>query len=315
MKCYIGIDISKKMLDVDGINPIRQIANEEKAIKHFISHIHTLIVQKKASVLIICEASGGYEQALVAACRLAQIPIHLAHANKVRAFAKAQGILAKTDKLDASVLSQYGRLLKVKPNEFLLSENAETIKSLLKRRKQLIDEKLREQNRLDILKNNTVKDSISRHLDWIKEEIKLLEQTLKALQKTSTIQGPMKLLTSIPGVGNLVASYLIAFLPELGKLPPKAISALVGLAPFNRDSGKFNGTRFIQGGRANLRHILYMSAVASTRWNSDLQTFYKRLRDSGKPAKIALVAVARKLLTMANSVMLRQTPWQTLFTT
>jgi transposase len=310
MKYYVGIDVSKKILDIDGLENIQQITNEPEAIKQFISQINKIFSDRESSVLIICEASGGYEQKLVDACRLAEISIHVAHANKVRAFAKSQGLLAKTDKLDAKVISLYGRLLQVNPDVFLLNENTENIKSLLKRRKQLVNEKLREKNRLEILKDMASKESIFRHIDWIKEEIKLLEQELKSLQKAADVQSSIELLTSIPGIGVLAASYLIAFLPELGKLPPKAIAALVGLAPFNRDSGTFKGKRFIQGGRAQLRHILYISAVASTRWNSDLQTFYKRLRDVGKPAKVAMVAVARKLLMMANSVMSRQTQWQ-----
>jgi transposase len=131
-------------------------------------------LDEKGSVLVICEASGGYEQESVDTCRLANIPIHVAHANKVRAFAKSQGLLAKTDRLDAKILSDYGHLLQVKPDVFLFSENAENIKSLLKRRKQLVNEKLREQNRLEILKDTVSKESIFRHIDWIKEEIKLL---------------------------------------------------------------------------------------------------------------------------------------------
>lgn len=309
MKYYIGVDISKKNLDVDLLNITTQFANQAEEINRFICQVREIISQKK-SAIIVCEASGGYEQKLVKACFTANIPIHVAHANKVRAFAKSQGLIAKTDKLDAKVLSDYGRLMQVEPDILLLGKNAEEIKALLKRRNQLIAEKLCEQNRLEIPKNDVIRKSILRHIDWLKKEITCIEKDLKELQQTEEIQFTHNLLTSIPGIGDLVANYLIAFLPELGKLSHKAISALVGVAPFNRDSGKFKGKRFIQGGRAKLRHVLYMSAIASTRWNPELQKFYTRLRNSGKPAKIAIVAVARKLLTMANSVMLRQTPWQ-----
>lgn len=309
MKSYIGVDISKPCLDIDWRGEAIQIENNEKGIKKFISRLNKLIEKKELSSVIV-EASGGYEKNLVNACHENSIPIHVAHANKVRAFAKAKGILAKTDKLDASVLSDYGALMIIEPDKLLLTENAEKIRLLLGRREQLMKDRQRERNRLDKINDKVIKTSVKSHVKWLSDEIKKIEQQLNKYSQADDIKVKHDLLTSIPSIGNLIANYLIATLPELGLLNHKAIAALVGVAPYNRDSGSFNGKRFIKGGRRNLRRMLYMSALSSVRFNPDIKVFYERLRASGKPAKVAFIAVLRKLLSVINSVMRRQTPWQ-----
>ena len=236
--------------------------------------------------------------------------LHVAHANKVRSFAKSKGILAKTDKLDSSVLSDHGLLMNVGPDKQLLTENTEKIRLLLGRREQLMNDRQRESNRLDKLDNDVIKASVESHIKCLSDEIKTIDQQMDECAQTADVKPKHDLLISIPSVGPLVANYLIANLPELGLLNHKRIAALVGVAPYNRDSGSFSGKRFIQGGRRALRRILYMSAISSVRFNPDMKIFYKRLRAAGKPAKVALIAVIRKLLSVINSVVKRQTPWQ-----
>ena len=309
MKAYIGIDISKPILDVDWQGKLISFKNQKKGITQLIAKLKKINEKGKLEVVIL-EASGGYEKCLVKTCHENHLPVHVAHANKVRAFAKSKGILAKTDKLDASVLSEYGSLMKVEPDKVLLTENGEKIRVLLGRREQLMNDRQREKNRLDKIDDKVIKKSIESHIRWLSDEIKNIDQQLNECSQMSDIKLKHDLLISIPAVGGLVANYLIANLPELGLLTHKEIAALVGVAPYNRDSGSFSGKRFIQGGRKELRHVLYMSAIASVRCNEDMKVFYKRLREAGKPAKVAIIAVLRKLLSVINSIIWRQTPWQ-----
>ena len=309
MKAYIGIDISKPRLDVDWQGKSISFENKKKGITQLITKLKK-INEKGELGLAVLEASGGYENCLVKACHVNHLPVHVAHANKVRAFAKSKGILAKTDKLDASVLSEYGSLMKVEPDKVLLTENGEKIGVLLGRREQLMNDRQREKNRLDKIDDEVIKTSVESHIKWLSDEIKNMDQQLNEHSQMIDIKPKHDLLISIPAVGGLVANYLIANLPELGLLTHKAIAALVGVAPYNRDSGSFSGKRFIHGGRKELRNVLYMSAIVSVRCNVDMKVFYKRLREAGKPAKVALIAVLRKLLSVINSVIRRQTPWQ-----
>ena len=309
MKTYIGVDVSKPRLDVDWKGKAIQFDNNKSGINKMIGRLKSLN-EKEALSSVVLEASGGYEKYLVKACYENDLPVHVAHANKVRSFAKSKGILAKTDTLDASVLSEYGSVMHVEPDKQLLTENAEKIRLLLGRREQLMNDRQREKNRLDKIDDTVIKTSVESHVKWLSDEIKTIDQQLDESSQTPDVKFTHDLLTSIPSVGNLVANYLIANLPELGSINHKALAALVGVAPYNRDSGGFSGKRFIQGGRRELRRILYMSALSSIRFNADMKIFYKRLRDAGKPVKVALIAVVRKLLSVINSVVKRQTPWQ-----
>ena len=309
MKYYVGVDVSKECLDVDYCGEERAYGNDSRKIEELISDLQVLKKNNQLA-LVICEASGGYEQKLVRACHESQIPVHVAHANKVKYFAKSQGILAKTDQIDARVLSNYGLLLKPKADVLLLSENAEKIRELLKRREQLQEDRKRENNRLDKINSPGILDSIKEHIEWLDKQIKEIDKKLTSLKKTDEIIAAHRLLTTIPAIGNLTAYYLISYLPEMGKLSHKALAALVGVAPYNHDSGNGKGKRFIQGGRSRLRQIMYMSAISAIRCNADLKAFYLRLRGIGKSVKVAIIAVIRKLITVVNSVMQRQMPWQ-----
>lgn len=216
--------------------------------------------------------------------------------------------------MDAKVLSDYGRLLQPKADSILLNDTTEKIAELLKRREQLQADKKREHNRLDKKLSRDIECSIKRHIKWLDERITEIDNILTELKKTDEVKETHHLLTSIPAIGDISAYYLQAYLPELGKLSNKTLAALVGVAPFNNDSGKGCRKRFIQGGRSKLRQILYMAAITATRYNLDLRNFYLRLINQGKPTKIAIIAVIRKLITMANSVIKRQSPWVDIYT-
>ncbi len=309
MEHYIGIDVSKKWLDIDFCGEAKRYENETDGIEPLINEL--LILQKAGELkLVLCDATGGYEQKIVRACHVAQVPVHVAHANKVKYFAKSKGIQAKTDRLDATVLSDYGRLMNPLPDCLALTEDTEKMRELLKRREQLLEDKKRENNRLDKIINTDIIDSINEHIEWIKKEIKEIDKKLSMIGKEEEIKKQIDLLLSIPSIGKVAAYYLLAYLPELGKISFNALSALIGVAPYNKDSGNTQGKRFIQGGRSHLRRILYMSAMSAVRCNADLQKFYLRLRSTGKAAKVALVAVIRKLIGLANSIVRRQSAWQ-----
>jgi len=305
MKTVIGIDVGKFELETYIKNKSLTLKNNDSGIKKFLR----LLSKENKNLLnsfIIFEATGGYECLLKKKLEENNIPYHMAHPNKVRAFAKAKGLLAKTDKIDAKLLANYGDVMK--PTADLCQDNAE-IKELLKRREQLLEEKNREKNRSDKELNDLVRRSIKKHLKWLDNEIDIIEKQLKQLSKEDSNQNQMKLLTSIPGIGDLTAMYILSYLPEIKTANKSQLAALTGIAPMNYDSGSYRGKRFIQGGRAPLRKALYMSAVPSIKFNMQMKRFYERLRANGKTAKVALVGVMRKLLLLAASIIKRGTPW------
>jgi len=191
-----------------------------------------------------------------------------------------------------------------------LNETTEKIGELLKRREQLQADRKRELNRLDKILNPDIIRSIDNHIEWLDKNIKEIDEELLLLKQEKNVKLNHELMISIPAIGDLSAYYLLSHLPEIGQISHKALAALVGVAPYNRDSGKGEGKRFIEGGRSRLRQVLYMCAVTGIRCNPPLKSFYTRLRNNGKPAKVALIAVIRKLITMINSVMRRGTPWE-----
>lgn len=310
MKHYVGIDVSKSKLDIYLNGKDISVENNLAGLSVLIEKLNEQINQQHDIGLVLCEASGGYEKLLIDTLQAEGFPVHLAHANKIRAFAKAKGLLAKTDKIDARVISEYGLVLLPMPDKKLLSVSAEILGELLKRREQLLDQRQGEKNRLDKERLPAVIESIKSHIKWLDDEIKRIDTQITEQQCEEDFKNQIDLLASVPGIGRLTASYLISFLPELGKINHKQIAALVGIAPFNRDSGTLRGKRFIQGGRAVIRKILYMAALASIRCRySDMRVFYQHLKSKGKPGKVAVVATMRKLLLVLNSVMSRQTPW------
>jgi transposase len=306
---YIGVDVSKKILDVDWNNQAIQFSNDLAGFNKFINDLRKFC-NKNNLTCVILEASGGYEKQFVEVCQKNAIPIHVAHANKIRSFAKSKGILAKTDKLDATVLTAYGKAMEIIEDQILLNEDELKIKQIISRRNQIMNDMMRDKNRLDKITDEDIKISIESHVEWLKTEIARLDQKLKLLSKSDNVKAKHDLLTSVPSIGSLTAHQLIANLPELGKLSHKQISALVGVAPYNRQSGNYDGKRYIQGGRGQLRRALYMSALSSVRWNPDMKLFYTRLKNAGKPIKVIFIAVIRKLLSVLNSIIKRNTPWE-----
>lgn len=309
MKLYVGVDVSKLILDVYWENSYQQFSNDKKGLKLLLTQFRKLIDSGHEVALVTCEASGGYEKLLTMTLSQSKYPTHVAHANKVRAFAKAKGWLAKTDKIDAKVISIYSEVMGITPDIYQLSECKESIKELVKRREELCDTRSREKNRLDKVTNAKIKKSIKAHIKWLDKSINELTNELESLSDNSEVKKTFALLTSVPSIGVVTASYIVAYLPELGSLSNKKIAALVGVAPYARESGQAKGKRFIQGGRQRLRNSIFMSALSSLRWNSEFRAVYDRLVERGKPGKVALIAIMRKLVVMLNSIIRRGKPW------
>lgn len=303
MNQVAGIDVGKRQLDAFVAEQgSRRFANTPAGIGQLVGWLGDNIEQ------VVLEPTGGYERLVCELLRAAGLSVHLAHTQKVRGFARAQGCLAKTDRIDAQVLSEYGQAFRL-PATAALEPARQTLQSLLRRREQLVRQRVEERNRLEHA--GIERESIDRHIDWLSQEIGQLERGYRQqLAQTSSLKQPADLYQSIAGVGQLTAATLVAELPELGHLSGAALTALVGLAPWSNDSGQRNGYRSIRGGRARVRRALYMAALAGITYNPCLGKFYRGLKKRGKPSKVALVAMMRKLLLQLNAIAKRGTPWQ-----
>ena len=261
--------------------------------------------------LVVCEATGGYERALVNRLRESGVATHVAHPTRVRAFAKACGYEAKTDPRDAQVLSRYGQVfpdVKIPGDEF--SPEREELRDILNRRRQFVAQRVQELGRLDKSTSSITIRSTKRHIAWMEKEIDRLDREYRtALERSVQLAGRAALYRSVPGIGPLTAAILVAFLPELGHWDSKAITSLVGLAPWSRDSGSKRGKRTIRGGRGTVRSALYLCAWSVIQHDTEMRRFYRRLRERGKPGNVSVVAVMRKLLLHLNAVARRGTPW------
>lgn len=311
MKVVVGIDVGKRELDVSvSQGPVRSFANTAEGIAALLNWI----ASQDASEAV-CEPTGGYEREVVRRLEESGLLVHVAHPNKVRNFARAAGHEAKTDVLDARVLSHYGEVFNLarrQPDD----RAGQELKDLLKRRKDLVDQRVQERNRLEKGLSGGARRSTERHVAWLDEEIgRMNEEYREALNRNAQLSETAALYRSVPGVGELTAASLVAYLPELGKCDGKALTALVGLAPWSRDSGAQRGYRSIRGGRGAVRRVLYLAALSAVRHNEELGRFYHGLRKRGKTGKVALVAVMRKLLLVLNAVAHRGTPWVRLPTT
>jgi len=307
-KLFVGIDVSKKWLDIVLLpsNETWRIKNREEDILNF---IETLVDMQGSLERIIVEATGGYEALLVDNLFVYHLPVARVNPGRVREFARSIGQLAKTDKIDAKMLALFGEA--ILPALTRLQNDAErALSALLERRSQLIDIQTAEKNRMETAPD-TIRPSLNTHLQWLNEEIKKLDTQIgQFIDNHPELKQKENLLQSVPGVGRITASKLIADVPELGECNRKEIAALIGIAPFNNDSGRRRGKRSIKGGRGDVRHVLYMAALSATRFNPDIRRLYLRLCNNGKPKKVALVACMRKLLTILNSIIAHQTPWQ-----
>jgi len=294
---YLGVDIAKSHLDVAIKNEKRRFANE--AVGH--GQLIKWVKQLEGSVQVICEPSGGYERGLVRALVSAQLKVSLVPANRVRQFARAAGILAKTDRIDAEVLCAFGEAMR--PSTLGASElEQEHLRELESQRRHLTHLLVMEQNRGSRVSDVCVRRLNRSLVNQIKKQIVQLDLLIKNhIQRSPEMSIKAAKLTAICGVGQRTAALLLAQMPELGQLNRREVAALVGVAPFNRDSGRMRGKRTIHGGRRPVRHGLYMAALVAARHNPILREFYQRLRASGKPAKLALTATMRKLLIVLNS--------------
>jgi len=303
---YVGIAVSKAHLDI-ALLPGDQSWQEDNDLEGNAGLVEKL--RELQPALIVMEATGGYEMAAACSLGAAGLPVAVINPRQARDFAKSLGRLAKTDKIDARMLARFGQSVhpEVRP---LPDEQALELQALLVRRRQLIEMLVAEKNRLHTT-HRKVRPHLQEHIEWLKQELKDIDADLhNQLQQSPLWREKEDLLRSVPGVGPVTCTTLLAELPELGHLNRKQIAALVGVAPFNCDSGFFRGKRAIWGGRACVRHALYMATLTATRWNPIIRVHFQHLIDRGKPAKVALVACMRKLLTILNAMILTMSLWQ-----
>jgi len=304
----VGIDVSKRQF-VIAVDP----SGERWTSETTAAAITTLVARLRALAprIIVVEATGGYERALVVAIAGAELPIAVVNPRQARAFAQAIGRTAKTDAIDAGVLAAFGGRVDL-PARPVTDTATQALAALMARRRQLLEMIGMERARLEHAPaTGPLTRDLRRHIHWLERRVKDVDDDIgTSIEAHPTWRVQDDLLRSVPGIGPTTARTLLADLPELGQLDRRAIAALVGVAPMNCDSGQSRGQRHIWGGRAPVRTTLYMAALTATRHNVALRAFYRRLRDAGKPAKVALVAVMRKLLTIVNAMLKHQTRWQ-----
>lgn len=303
--CFVGVDVSKDLLDV-AIRPSGEgwrASNDDVGLAGLVARLEAL----KPEVIVL-EATGGYEVPVAAALGTAKLPVAVMNPRQTRDFAKAVGTLAKTDRVDAQVLARFGEAVRPVCRPLPDAQQRE-LEALLARRRQLVEMLTMERNRLRSALAS-VRPRLEAHVEWLENELKGGERELRqVLQQTPLWREKDELLRSAPGVGRVLSWTLLADLPELGTLNRRQIAALVGIAPFARDSGTMRGKRAIWGGRAPVRTALYMATLVAVRHNPVLRAFYQRLLAAGKPKKVALVACMRKLLVILNAMLKHQTPW------
>jgi transposase len=303
--CFVGMDISKDHLDI-ACRPAHtrwQVANDSAGIAALILQLRRL-----KPTLIVCEATGGWQLALVTALAVAKLPVAVVNPRQIRDFAKATGQLAKTDALDAGVIAHFAEAVHPLPRP-LPDELTQQVDALLQRRRQLLEMLVAERHRV-ALAPPTVRDSLARHIDYLQRLINETDEEIATLIRTSPAwQEKDDLLQSTPGIGPVLSATLQAALPELGVLNQREIAKLVGVAPLNDDSGKRSGPRHIRGGRAAVRAVLYMATLTATRFNPVINAFYQRLLARGKSQKVAITAAMRKCLTILNAMVKTHTHW------
>jgi len=302
---FIGIDVSKQWLDVATLpeRETRRFSNDGAGQEQLGAWLIQL-----APELIVMEATGGFETRVATALAAEGLALAVVNPRHVRDFARAFGILAKTDRIDASVLATFAEKVHP-PVRPLPDEDRRELIDLVDRRRQLVTMRAEEKTRLSQATASARQD-IKEHIEWLDERLRRLDIDLTAKLRSSSLwKAKEELLISVPGVGRVTVFTLLARLPELGALNRRAIAALTGVAPFARDSGQHRGRRMIWGGRADVRSVLYMAAVTAARINPVIKSFYLRLKQAGKPAKVALTACMRKLLTILNTMLRTNQSW------
>ena len=308
---FIGIDVCKAWLDVaqlpaasdqSGVGVLR-VNNDENGRAALVAQLKQL-----RPTLVVLEATGGLETALAGELCVAGVAVAVVNPKRVRDFARAAGILAKTDRLDAQVLAQFAQRMRPQVHA-LPDEQQQEITELVDRRAQLVAMRAQEKTRLATVKP-VARKSVREHIEWLDARIKQIDRDLDSRLKESAVYRPKyELLGSVPGVGRVTITTLLSRLPELGTLQRKTVAALVGVAPFADDSGKRRGQRYIQGGRADVRSVLYMATLSATRCNAVIKAMYERLRAAGKPFKVAMTACMRRLLVILNAILKSRMPW------
>jgi transposase len=302
---FVGIDVSKAQLDV-AVRPDGRftVPNDEAGIAQVIARLSA-----EPPARVVVEATGGFEMPLAGALAAAGFPVVVVNPRHVRDFAKAAGKLAKTDTLDAQILARFAEVMRPELRP-LPDEQTQTLAAILTRRRQLVEMLTAEKNRLGSARK-PVRKSLRTHITWLERELSHTDSDLaQAIRESPVWREKDDLLRSTPGVGPVLATTLLADLPELGTLTGKQIAALVGVAPLNRDSGTLRGKRTVWGGRAPIRAALYMAALVASRFNPVIRAFYQRLCAAGKAKKVALTACMRKLLIILNAMLKHRTPWR-----
>jgi transposase len=304
----IGIDVSKKSLDVHAVGTDFPpwVPNDAGGIVRLVEWLAGI-----SPNVIVCEPSGGYERRMVAALRDAGLPIVVVNARQIRDFARAKGILAKTDRLDAGVLAAYGATFRPTPKPV---HKHPLLAQYVQRRRQLVEALKCETQQREHMTAKDLKRGSDQHSAWLKKNIAAIEdRILQIIAADPHLSEQHAILTSCKGIGDTTAAILLAELPELGTASHAEIAALAGLAPFNNDSGNRRGQRHIRGGKAPVRSVLYMAAISATRFNADIKVFYERLRKNGKVPKVAIVACMRKLLVTLNALVRDRRKWTPLY--
>jgi transposase len=302
---YVGIDVSKARLDVAVYEPATdwQVENSDAGIAALMERLQTL-----SPTLIVLEATGGYESVLVAELAAAHLPVVVTNPRRVRSFARSTGKLAKTDKLDARMLAHFAAAIRPEVRA-LASAQEEQLTAWLTRRRQIVEMLTVEKNRRQTVRASLRRD-LDEHIAWLTEKLAQLDQEIdQFIQGSPLWVEKATLLNTVPGVGRITTSTLLAMLPELGLLNRQEIAALVGVAPLNRDSGKKTGRRHVSGGRAAVRTVLYMAALSASKHNPIIRRFYEHLVKQGKEKKVALTACMRKLLVILNAMLRAKRVW------
>ncbi len=302
----VGIDVSKAQLDIAVHNQSThwQAPHTDAGITELVKRL-----QAMSPTRIILEATGGFELRLVAELVAGKLPVVVTNPRRVRAFARSIGQLAKTDKLDAKMLAHFGAALQPEVRGFP-TEQEEQLTALLTRRRQIVEMLTIEKNRLHTTRP-TMRSNIEEHITWLTKQRDALDDDIdQFIQGSALWQEKVTVLTSVPGIGRITTSTLLAMLPELGTLNRQEIAALVGVAPVNKDSGRKQGKRRILGGRATVRSVLYMAALSATQCNPKIKKFYAHLVKQGKAKKVALTACMRKLLVILNAMVRTKQPWR-----
>lgn len=307
MEHIVGIDIAKERLDVH-VRP----SGEALSVAYDEAGLTTLTERlvRLAPTLVVLEATGGYEVPVAATLAGAGVPVAVVNPRQIRDFARATGQLAKTDRLDARAIARFGEAVRP-PVRPLPDEATRLLGELVARRRQLVEMLGAELNRRRRAQAVPVQQRLEAHIQWLKAALRELEHELQqTIQASPVWRAKEDLLRSATGIGRVTSCTLLADVPELGQVGGRQITALIGLAPFNRDSGTLRGRRMVTGGRAPVRRVLYMATLTAIRRNPVIAAFYQRLRANGRPAKVALTAAMRKFLTILNAMVRDGRPWQ-----